>query len=154
MMDTALTEETFAQVIEQIVETVFQTMMGLDVQPSDAPWPPKGEIITASISLTGPWKGAVLVECPLPEALLFTRRLAGLTPTELTDDVRDAIGELANMVGGNLKSILPGGVELSLPSVVWGSDYRVGFCRAGVAHRWVFTGPDATFGVVLIEVTG
>lgn len=147
------TEQTFAPVIEQIVENVFQTMMGLEVQPSDAPWPPTSEIITASISLTGPWKGAVLVECPLPEAFLFTNRLIGITPTELTDDVRDAIGELANMVGGNLKSILPGGVELSLPSVVWGSDYRVGICRAGIAHRWVFTGPGVTFGVVLVEVS-
>jgi hypothetical protein len=57
------------------------------------------------------------------------------------------------MIGGNLKSILPGGVELSLPSVVWGSDYRVGICRAGRAHRWVFTGTGINFAVVLIEVT-
>jgi len=33
-------------------------------------------------------------------------------------DMQDAIAELANMVGGNLKSILPGPSMLSLPEPV------------------------------------
>jgi chemotaxis protein CheX len=153
-MDTTTADQTLGPVIEQIVENVFQTMMDLEVHPSDAPWPPRAEVITASISLAGSWKGAVLVECGLPEAFLFASRMIGIDPpTALNDDVRDALGELANMVGGNLKSILPGGVELSLPSVVWGSDYRVGICHAGRAHRWVFSSQDATFGVTVIEVS-
>lgn len=153
-MQSTTADQAFGPAIEQIVETVFQTMMGLEVHQADTPWPPAGEIMTASISLTGPWKGAVLVECVVPAALLITSRMLGIdAPVGLTDDVRDALGELANMVGGNLKSILPGGVELSLPSVVWGSDYCVGFCRAGTAHRWVFAGPEVTFGVVLVEVS-
>jgi chemotaxis protein CheX len=36
------------------------------------------------------------------------------------DDVRDALGELANMVGGNIKGLLPGPTQLSLPLVVEG----------------------------------
>jgi chemotaxis protein CheX len=153
-MDTTTADQIFGPVIAQIVENVFQTMMDLEVHPSDAPWPPPGDVITASISLSGSWKGVVLVECAVPEALLFASRMTDVEPlSDLTDDVRDALGELANMVGGNLKSILPGGVELSLPSVVWGSDYRVAICHAGVAHRWVFSSPEATFAVVLVEVS-
>jgi chemotaxis protein CheX len=152
-MDTTTAEHHYGQAIEQIVENVFQTMMGLEVHQTDIASPPAGEVITASISLAGTWKGAVLVECGLREAMAFTSRMIGIDPpTELNDDVRDALGELANMVGGNLKSILPGGVELSLPSVVWGSDYRVGICHAGIAHRWLFAGEGLTFGIVLIEV--
>lgn len=154
-MDTNTPQQTIGPVIEQIVENVFQTMMGLEVHTSDAPWPPRSELITASISLMGGWKGAVLVECGLEEAFLFASRMIGIdTPTELNDDVRDALGELANMVGGNLKSILPGGVELSLPSVIWGSHYTVGICHAGTAQRFVFSGPEATFGVIVVEVSG
>jgi chemotaxis protein CheX len=153
-MDTTTADQTFGPVIEQIVENVFQTMMGMEVQPSDARWPPPGDIITASISLAGTWKGVVLVECAQPDAVLFASRMLGIEPSAgLNDDVRDALGELANMVGGNLKSILPGGVELSLPSVVWGADYRVGICHAGHSHRWVFSGPETTFGVVVVEVS-
>ncbi|HEY3381297.1 MAG TPA: chemotaxis protein CheX, partial [Vicinamibacterales bacterium] len=88
--------------MNQIVENVFQTMMNLEVHAEELPWPPKGELITAAISLAGTWKGAVLVECGLNEAFLFTSRMIGVDlPTSLNDDVRDALGELANMVGGN-----------------------------------------------------
>jgi chemotaxis protein CheX len=143
----------FEPVVHQIVEHVFQTMMGLEAHVAKVPFPPAGELITAAISLAGSWKGAVLVECGLREAFLFTSRMIGIDPpTSLNDDVRDALGELANMVGGNLKSVLPGGVGLSLPTVVWGVDYTMQVCRAGRSRRWVFQCPEATFAVELIEV--
>lgn len=152
-METTL--QGYSGVVEQIVENVFQTMMAIEVHSSDAPWPPKQGLITASISLTGAWKGAVLIECGLQDAFLFSSRMVGGDPvSELNDDVRDTLGELANMVGGNLKSILPAGVELSLPSVVWGTNYTVGICHAGRARRWVFSGEEATFGVIVVEVAG
>jgi chemotaxis protein CheX len=144
----------FGPVVNQIVEHVFQTMMGMDVKAVEVPFPPAGELITAAISLAGTWKGAVLVECGLNEAFLFTSRMIGIDlPTSLNDDVRDALGELANMVGGNLKSVLPGGVGLSLPTVVWGQDYTMQICRAGKSRRWIFQCPEATFAVELIEVS-
>jgi chemotaxis protein CheX len=143
----------FEPVVTQIVEHVFQTMMGMEVHTADVPFPPAGDLITAAISLAGSWKGAVLVECGLPEAFIFTSRMIGIDlPTSLNDDVRDALGELANMVGGNLKSVLPGGVGLSLPTVVWGQDYTMQICRAGRARRWIFQCPEATFAVELVEV--
>jgi CheY-specific phosphatase CheX len=37
------------------------------------------------------------------------------------DDVDDAMGELANVLGGNLKALLPEGSSLTLPSVAEGS---------------------------------
>ncbi len=149
-MDTTL--QSLGIAIEQIVENVFSTVMGLEVQQCGAPMPPRSEVITSSIVLMGAWKGAVLVECGLQAALLIAGRMTGDAPTELNEDVRDALGEVANMIGGNLKSMLPGGVELSLPSVVWGTDYSVGICHAGTAQRWVFSGPEITFAVVLVEV--
>lgn len=153
-METSTTQQDLGPVIEQIVENVFQTMMEMEVHRSDAPWPDGGEVITASISLTGAWKGAVMVECSLHDALLFGSRMLGIDPSqEFNEDMRDALGELANMVGGNLKSILPPGVELSLPSVVWGADYTVGICHAGHAQRFVFSGDEATVGVMVVEVS-
>jgi len=35
-------------------------------------------------------------------------------------DVADAVGELVNMVGGNIKSLMPGPSVLSLPAVAAG----------------------------------
>ena len=148
------TNQELGPVIEQIVQQVFQTMLNMEVQARELPWPPGRELVTASISLSGSWKGAVFVECGFQDAFLFTSRMLEIDPpTELNDDVRDALGELANMVGGNLKSVLPGGVDLSLPSVVWGSDYTVGMCRAGTTERWVVESPETVFSVVVMTVT-
>jgi chemotaxis protein CheX len=52
---------------------------------------------------------------------LTAEMLAIPSPVEVADgDVADAVGELVNMVGGNLKSIMPGPSSLSLPSVAAG----------------------------------
>lgn len=143
----------FGAAIGQITENVFQTMMGIEVRLADSPFPRVGELITAVVSLAGSWKGAVLVECGLEAAFLLTSRMLGVElPTSLNDDVRDALGELANMVGGNLKAVLPGGVGLSLPTVVWGQNYRMQICRAGKRSQWVFESDEVTFAVGLVEV--
>ena len=45
---------------------------------------------------------------------------------EINDDVQDAIGEIANMLGGNLKTILSDrgkDIHLSLPSTIFGDEY-------------------------------
>jgi CheY-specific phosphatase CheX len=143
----------FGPIVNQIVEHVFQTMIGIEAKAADIPFPPAGELITAVISLAGGWKGAVLVQCGLQDAFFFTSRMIGVDPpTSLNDDVRDVLGELANMIGGNLKSVLPGGVGLSLPTVVWGHNYTMQICRAGRENRWIFQSPEAAFAVGLIEV--
>jgi chemotaxis protein CheX len=46
------------------------------------------------------------------------------TPT--LDEVRDALGELTNVIGGNVKALFPGPSRISLPTVAVGSDYEVG----------------------------
>jgi chemotaxis protein CheX len=47
----------------------------------------------------------------------------------LNEDVKDAIGEIANMVAGNLKIAFAGDdlkIELAIPSTIIGQSYRVG----------------------------
>jgi chemotaxis protein CheX len=41
------------------------------------------------------------------------------------DEVSDALGELTNMIGGNIKSLLPAPSRLSVPSVAEGESYTV-----------------------------
>ena len=40
-------------------------------------------------------------------------------------DLQDALAELSNMIGGNLKTLLPGPSFLSLPTVTEGNDYSL-----------------------------
>ena len=85
-------------------------------------------------------------------AFEFTAKLMQIPkPLQFDNDVYDALGELANMIGGNLKSVLPRGVSLSLPSVVEGANYSVHICGRHRNKKMAFEGTDGPFWVTLVE---
>jgi chemotaxis protein CheX len=152
-MPIAIEVESHQVDIAQIVETVFHTMLDLDVQRSNVSSAAVPNSLTAAVHFAGDWKGAVLLQCGLPEALAFTNCLMpGYEHVGADEDVRDALGELANMVGGNLKSVLPPGVALSIPSVVAGTDYALHICGGNEFKTVSFSSDLGTFWVTLVQV--
>ena len=104
--------EISVELLRQIVESVFGTMMSLPVSPSDAPWSQAGDRLTSSVYLTGDWNGAVLLDCNPRQACDFAGRILCMDPPDIVDDdVRDVLGELANMIGGNMKCGMAAGVR-------------------------------------------
>jgi chemotaxis protein CheX len=145
--------EIYREDLARIVQSVFRTMMDLDAATSDAPWKHSPDMITSAVHFVGEWRGAALVECNVPQALQFAARFMGIEmPSAIDDDVRDVMGELANMVAGNLKSLLPRGSDLSMPSVVEGSDYALRVCGVNAAERMTFSSAAGAFRVTLIEI--
>jgi chemotaxis protein CheX len=111
--------------VAQIVASVFEAMLNLQAVENGTPWFADENRVTASVHLSGDWNGAVLIECDRDQACRFAGRFLSIDPPENLDDhSRDVLGELANMIGGNLKGILTRGIRLSLPSVVDGSSVR------------------------------
>lgn len=83
--------------------------------------PPTGEQITGCVHLSGAYTGSIMLQCSPPAARDAAAALFSIAPGDVTQtEVIDAIGEIANMVGGNVKSMLPGPSLLSLPLVVQG----------------------------------
>ncbi|QDG51312.1 chemotaxis protein CheX [Persicimonas caeni] len=83
-------------------------------------------MITAVVHVTGEEDGSVVVECPSRMASRLAGALFGLEADELADDeVHDALGEVANMLGGNVKGLFPSGSQLSLPTVVEGREFKL-----------------------------
>ena len=80
------------------------------------------EAWSAAVAVSGGWDATVTVELAAAVALALTTTMLGLdTAEEIQDgDVADAVGELVNMVGGNIKSLMPGPSVLSLPAVAAG----------------------------------
>jgi CheY-specific phosphatase CheX len=137
----------------QVVDMVFRTMLGLKVEPYPMHWVRPPDMVTAAVYFAGSWRGAVLLECTHAQARHFAQLLMSIGPPETVDeDVRDALGELANMLAGNLKSVLPGGVVLSMPSVIEGSDYSLQICGNRSVERVPFWSSEGIFGVTLIEL--
>ena len=111
--------EVSVEILAQIVQSVFATMMGIEVSNCDVPWDHSGDRMTSLVYLTGDWNGAVMLECNPRQACQFAGLILCMEPPETADDdVRDVLGELANMIGGNMKSGMSTGVRLSMPSVM------------------------------------
>jgi chemotaxis protein CheX len=82
---------------------------------------PAGERVTGCVHLSGAYTGSIMLSCSAHAARDAAAALFSMQPGDVTqNEIIDAIGELANMVGGNVKSMLPGPSALSLPAVVHG----------------------------------
>ena len=113
-----------------IVEQVFETMVGIGLESCEAdhlsPALSSGAAnpsIASLLTFTAPCEGSILVECSPGLAFLFTARLMSIKPpVSLDEDVADAMRELANMIGGNLKGLMPDETCVSIPRVLTPSE--------------------------------
>ena len=152
-VSTIFDTTTYEAMTAQIVHEVFKTMLRYDIEEAADDRSLQTNIVTSAIFLAGTWKGAVIVECNEEQVRLFTARLMGIPqPACMNDDTRDAMGEVVNMIGGNLKAVLPRGVALSLPSVLEGSDYAHRICGSNRNVRFTFRGEAGTLWVTLVQV--
>ncbi len=82
---------------------------------------PAGDML-ASVDIVGGWNGTVGLSCSHQAARAATSAIFGIPDAEITEaDISDAVGELANVVSGNIKSLVPGPSTLSLPVLHTGS---------------------------------
>lgn len=137
-----MASDVSVEMVTQIVESIFTTMMDLPVSASEAPWLPARDRLVSSVHLEGDWSGVVSLECNQEQACRFAGRLLSMNPPDaVDDDVRDALGELANMIGGNLKSTIAVDARLSMPSVTDGShEFRMGSPDTQDKIAFSFTG--------------
>jgi chemotaxis protein CheX len=107
-------------------------------------------LVTASVSVAGRWTGHVTVSCGTDTGRALAAAMLGLDGSNIEDaDMADAIGELANMVGGSLKGLLPPPSTLSLPHVITGPGATHHFPHARPVCRSRIT---AVHGPVTITV--
>ncbi len=106
--------------ILEITETTWQSLLGLDIHPRALPatmGPAEGHL-TGKVEISGAWTGAVLLHgsrdlAAAAAAVIFATE-AGAGSEQ---DSFDAMYELTNIIGGNIKSLLPEPCQLSLPCV-------------------------------------
>lgn len=108
--------ETLQAEIEQITESVCETLLDVKVSVRESGAPDAGGSVARQVRIKGEWNGSVTVEC----SELLARRAAGaafaIDPAKASaEDIQDVVGEIANQVGGNIKALLPGPTTLSLP---------------------------------------
>ncbi|HEX8346474.1 MAG TPA: chemotaxis protein CheX [Actinoplanes sp.] len=75
--------------------------------------------VHSTVSITGSWHGHVVYASSTAAARKAAAAFLAMEVEEVSsEDVSDVLGELVNIVGGNVKAMLPPGCFLSLPQVV------------------------------------
>ncbi len=105
--------------VEMVVTEVWTSFLG-DEEPLLLGPPAALEVgWSSAVTVSGEWHGMISVELPTGTAEEITRRMLMVDSTP-DEDVADAVGELVNMIGGGVKSLMPGPSALSLPVVAAG----------------------------------
>ena len=117
-----------------ITRDVWESFTGRTIDVADGQARPGGGDLTVGcVTVTGAWQGRVLLACPAQLARMAAAAMFDLPAEQLDDrEVADALGELTNMVGGNIKSLIPGPSRLSMPAVTVGASPTVEPPRAAL----------------------
>ena len=134
---------------------VFSSMIFIDItaEPAEKDGTAAMEYnLVSLIGLAGDLKGILAIQCPGAVAMGITSAMLGMEVTELGGDVKDAIGEIANMVAGGLKEgLIPAGkkIELAIPTTVIGTSVRTSGLSGASRVMIPFTCPLGRFGIEL-----
>ena len=118
--------------IIKAVTDVFDMMLSMEVELSDEAGNLNNEEehIVGAVSFAGEVMGSISIQVNSNFARQMTMGMLGMEEDEIDgdDEIKDVIGEVSNIIGGNLKSnFVDAGFfcELSIPSITIGSDFII-----------------------------
>ena len=123
--------QNYVEPFVEVTVNTFKEFCGVDVVPRHPHFldPDKGFEwdISAVIGLSGVVKGAVIVSMKADLAIKLTDLLAGEGHTEIDADCVDAIGEINNIIAGNMKPKIPNGdkIVISIPTIIKGKEHSI-----------------------------
>ncbi len=121
-------EICFSAALLEGAKEVFETMIFMDLEePSEPDQQIEGDSLISSITFMNAIKGCLAIRCSIPCARTVAANMLGIdTPEEITEEeLCDALGEVANMVMGSVKSRIAddiGEVQVSIPTVIRGQN--------------------------------
>jgi chemotaxis protein CheX len=138
-MDTAMHERLVSEIC-LATESVLSTMMGLastaGTANPESPGPGPIGGVSAMVGIVGPWAGAGVVSCNERMACKLAGAMLLSEYDTVNEDVLDALGEVANMIIGNVKTNLEpdlGTLALGVPTVTFGKDFAT---RSTMKQAW------------------
>ena len=123
--------ESIASDITSSTKTLFETMIMLDIKHDNAFLEDDTHIKTdviGMVSFTGKYHGVIALFCSKRFALKVASTMLMTELTDFTNDVKDAVGEVSNMIAGNVKTKLTaqyGDMSLSIPIVIAGEGLSI-----------------------------
>ncbi len=127
--------------LSEAVTTIFKSTCGVQLQQIENDGISSEGIIVAVISLIGDLEWTIYLGLPGETAVAAVSKFAGFEVPFDSEDMGDAVGELANILAGEAKANLDRRgvkVELSLPSVIRAENMEVLVQRNSTAKKTCF----------------
>ena len=137
----------------QFVNNIWDSLLKLPVSPSDKIFKPEGQgnTLASCIHITGAWQGSVTLYCSTDLAKKIATTMIPIPMEDLTTaDIQDVMGEIVNMVAGNVKSLLPQPSAISLPSVAI-TDFDLRIPKTEMINTVTFECAQSLFLVTLLQ---
>ena len=140
-----------------LTEEVWSMMLGLEVAVREVQAAAEAfePMMLSLVQISGEWNGVVALHCPESLAAVVTCAMFEMEPDELDAElINDALGEVINMLGGNLKTQLSGSTSLSLPTVIRGKGVSWKVSGQKVASEAFFETDGVPFLLSVCEIEG
>lgn len=146
-------EQEIERYVSELSGAVWEQVVGVPLLAlADEP-PSQGPTLQGHVHIVGRWTGTLILQCSAGAAQRAAQAFFHLPPGEQSpQDAEDAVAELTNMIGGNLKSVMAeDGCVLSLPTVIAGGDFAVRIPRTRTLTRQSFLADEAAVIVTVLE---
>lgn len=138
-VQVTLTKDLLINASVRAASQTFELMAGLEVTLVDgverdqsSSW----DGVASLLTFTGDWVGAGMFCCDEAFACRLGSAMLGIEVDQINAEMLDGVGEMANMVLGNVKEALEthtGPMTLSIPTVVYGKNFMT---RTGIHAPW------------------
>lgn len=120
--------EGWSAMLEDSTREVFEIMLGSQLVPVEMAGEVTQTDLTGIVGMAGNLTGVLSIRCTVSAAARMASLMLGTETSEVDESVKDALGEVCNMIAGNFKSKvkeLSEGCLLSVPTVISGADYHL-----------------------------
>ena len=123
-----ITEICFEDVLLESAKEVFETMIYMSVEQCPDCITVEGDSLLGSITFTGSIEGCLAVSCDMDSAKTIACNMLAMEGDDSISEseIRDAMGEISNMLLGSVKADLIkkgiGNLDVSIPCVVSGRE--------------------------------
>jgi len=136
-----------------ITQNVLNTMVNMNATLANGTGPTEPtKPLTGCVQISGGWHGAIVVHASESFVRQAAMQMLMIDRAAVAEsDLQDVLAELTNMIGGNIKSQVPGPSFLSLPSVTTGGDFRFHLPGARVVSEASMLSDNEALSVLICE---
>ena len=151
-MDKKICDSFKSETIEAVT-SVFDMMAGVEIQQKGIVSSDSNEVkgdVSGIIGLSSDHvKGSIAISFQEGLAKEVVANMLGMTANEISEEeIKDGIGEIANMVAGDINNKMGNLFKISLPSVILGKRHSVSLSHDGDAVIMTFMAFNDEFHII------